>query len=263
MTMYLRKRKRTVKYGYARRQFRRKIAAKKIQRAWRMKRLKRVPSYRARAALQPKQVCETFGNLFINNIWPIKTLTGHVVVFPNETVTGITHNRVFNRLLFVGSRLTFNVFNNSSTSYRVHAALIQLKSSNDNTAALTDRFFKNPESTTTRVKDFQNGHASTDAIRHDNFPINSERFNVIWHKRRAIKPGATAWDHENQGNTRWTLKKYTGINKIVDFETPSSTQPNLPFYYVIWAEPMSSVEGTDPDVLNYELHQITFFRQLA
>lgn len=231
-----------------------KYAARKIQRFWRGKRgaPNKIPS------------AETVLSEDNPQCYP-KTIYEAYVTFSNETAE-TTKNRTGNHVHFSGVKACFDFVNETQEVIKIHLALIQQKSKNDSNIDI--EFFRDPENTVSRTKDFDNWHVSGEAQKYNCWSINPDRYNILWRKSRIVYPyeDSNAYQRNTDKNYFWHFQKYTKIKKIVNFETPTATQITQPYKFVWWAEPVDVTKITDftPTFFYRVNHMLlTYFRNVS
>lgn len=125
-------------------------------------------------------------------------------------------------------------------AYECHWAIIQEKD-NQNSTALGVDFFRDTAQATTRVVDFTNDTTSSSwDIRIICNPINTQRYNVITHRRFWLAPDSL----QVANKMIKKFEKYIPIKRKIEFESDSDAFNIKPWYLVYWWLP---VRASDKD----------------
>jgi len=197
---------------------------------------------------------------------PIKHLEWNSIDFGNEAVA-TTHNRTGNQLYLHGIKTCFTIHNEAGIVCKFNVALLQTKTGICDTDP-HDRFFRDPDSDTSRVKDFVNNHSSTESLRYNCYSINPDKYFICWRASKVLYPydpySGAALKNEAR-DYLWDFSKYFRYNKKITFDEPSDTLGQNKFLVAFWAEPLKWDEGVDdPQTLLYKvnLNNLVYYRNV-
>jgi len=214
---------------------------------------------KARSYLRPqpstKKTAEVVHEADYDNGKLVKTLYGDAIGFSDETPER-TNNRVGNTVFFSGVKTCIQFKNLTGVWIKVHCALIQSKEGE--VSPIGTKFFRDNSSNTTRVRDFENGHDSTEALMYNCMGINPDVWNIIWHKKKTLMPATEIAPPEDPNNKFfWLFERYTKIKKQITFNSATATINTQPFYICYWIEPIFATDLTaDPIVNTVEVQTI-------
>lgn len=122
----------------------------------------------------------------------------------------------------------------------VHWAVIQSKCTIDGAdpnvefeGYIKNDFFRDNRNETERESPFVDAVAASPfEFKYNCLPLNTDRFNVLTHKRRVIVPGTN--EGIASGRNKWKIHKYMKINKRIAFDSPTSIYPKNPIAVVWW-----------------------------
>lgn len=176
-----------------------------------------------------------------------------------ERGTGI-RQRLSGRVFIKGFKICCRFRSELTFPVEVHWAIFQEKVKGS--TALTSEFFRDTSFATQRTRDFVNRTGSGDVydIRQLCNPINSERFNVITHRKFRLrnKPTTTT---ESQGMGWYhSVDTYIPIKRRVSYESVNSDFNEKPWYIAFWWLPIEEFRFSDSLVnLQYFLRKDVYY----
>lgn len=147
--------------------------------------------------------------------------------------------RSSDKTFWVGIRLYEQFYNTRSYDIEVHYAVIQEKKYEASSTALSANFFRTGDASTgVRSFDFT---AGTFDPRYKTHPINTDKFNILYHKHRILGREDTAKSVYEMRNL-WVFKKYVKVNRQFIFDEQGTIEPStgklllavwwLPVYFI-------------------------------
>lgn len=145
------------------------------------------------------------------------------------TVTkGDNRNQRERNIINVGGfKITFAVRNDRTVPGHFHLAVLSPK---DSTSLVTSDFFRSPSDT--RAVDF--GLPLGD-LSMDNLPINSDKYQILRHKRYTLMPSANNANWQsNSGNNFTTIRWYVKLKRQLRYEENTDTIPQSGEVFLVW-----------------------------
>lgn len=201
------------------------------------------------------------------------------ILFPQISSVNNAYNQRCGHTVHVSGIKLCHYFANyePNTNWSLHVALVQPKRPITDTN-LSDNFFRDHTSTTTRALDFPAPTAATNwDFRIDCYGINPDKFNVLFHNRyvlgsptRRFFNGSTVEDNPTPNNEyRWMVRydKYIKLNKRFTFDNPGDTDPINPIYVLAWYTTLNSATfPSDPTLvtaIEHHFNEQVFFKNLG
>jgi len=169
-------------------------------------------------------------------------------------------NRERNMVNLRGVKICWSCRNKTSNPLQVNWALVIPKEFKNSsvTSDFTSSWYRDPGSSNIdRSLQFD---AARTALEHHCLPINTDKFEVIAHKRFTIMGLGTATEFDSRNGINWkNIHYYQKINRQVRFDRQNEAQPsNMQMYMVWWCDQpfspsLASVVSNAMEVQNYTI----------
>lgn len=167
------------------------------------------------------------------------------VVFPAMETSNTVYSQRSGPYIFLkGIKICLLLENTFVDALNVHFALVQSKGTNVGT--IEDDFFSDPYATNSRLASWTDNTSGAFDHKLECVNLNPHKWNIIFHKRWVMDPkvmGGTDERTIRDGSWLKRYESYVRINKRIFFEFPSSTEPERPWYFIMWNQ-KSSMSAT-------------------
>lgn len=155
-----------------------------------------------------------------------------------------------------GIKFCFTHQNREPTPYVLHYAVLNPKG--DQSGVGTTDFFRGHENE--RAQNFAN---VLTGLQFECLSINTDRFNVVLHKRIRLVPDSSGFGFvTNSGNNWGSYHKYIPIKRQIRYNTTGQTIDGS-LYLVIWCDSILTATGTTPvsNAMQIAEHHVMYFKE--